>query len=339
MKTIFTAKPPSRQENLFSLTEILESCHSWRLGVLAVNIVVLFLAVGVCWSKTSTKPKVTFPSLILYEKNKNIVAHESKGVIDWEYTADGPLKDVQPQPNGYFLVTGGSKKVFLLRKVSKGCRVIWDWSGMDSAAIESAVAVDWDLTGNPSLILAADSKTNRLFLAEAKSDQVKTRWEYKLTAPPRKVHVCPDTGNFLVVLRDSTVEEIQFQEDKVVWAIGKINKFKNIQDAIRDPWARTYVADAGSGSIICLEPGQNRAWETHLPFAPGSFEEISLSLLRQGSRRMVLASVRFSGDRNILYLLNSETGKVVAWKDRLEKGSYPTFLKAVPDKAAYYQKQ
>jgi len=135
------------------------------------------------------------------------------------------------------------------------------------------------------------------------------------------------------------VEEILFQEDKIVWAIGKINRFKNIQDAIRDPWARTYVADAGSGSIICLEPGQSRAWETHLPFAPDSFQEMSLSLLRQGDRRMILASVRFSGGQNILYLLNCETGKVVAWKDRLEKGPYPSFLKAVPDKAAYYQKQ
>jgi hypothetical protein len=236
-------------------------------------------------------------------------------------------------------VTGGSRKVFLLRKVSKGCRVIWDWSELTDVSIESAVAADWELDGNPNLILAADSKVNRLFLAEAKSAGIKMRWEYKLTATPRRVHVCPDTGNFLVILRDSSVEEIQFQEDKIAWALGKMNGFKDIRDAVKDPWAKTYLADAGKGSVICLAADGVRLWETHLPFAPDAVEDMTLSLLRQGNKRMVLAAVQFFGAKNILYLLNCETGKVVAYKDKPSKGTYPSFFKAVPAQAAYYRKQ
>lgn len=300
----------------------------------------VFLFVSFVRAASPSKTNVSFPSLIVCGKDKDVVYHESKSGIDWDYTVDGPIKDIQPQPNnGYFLVTGGSKKVFLLRKVSKGCRVIWDWSEMTDVSIESAVAADWDLEGNPALILAADSKTNRLFLAEAKSSDVKMRWEYKLTAAPRRVHICPDSGNFLVILRDSSVEEIQFQENKIAWALGKINGLKDVRDAVKDPWAKTYLADIGKGSVVCLSAGGERLWETHLPFAPDAMEDMTLSIYRQGNRRMVLAAARFYGARNVLYLVNCETGNVVAYKDKPSKGAYPSFFKAVPDQAAYYRKQ
>jgi hypothetical protein len=276
-------------------------------------------------------------------KTKSVISHVSHGKIDWDYTLDGPLKDIQAQPDGYFLVTGGSKQVFLLRKVWKGCRTIWDWSKLDAGSVESAVAVDWDPEGHPSLVLAADSKAPRLFLAEAKSNGIKIRWEYKLTAAPRMVHVCPDSGNFLVVLKDSHVDEVFFQEDKIVWSLGPEDGLKDIRDAVRDPWARTYAADASDGSIECFDPHKNKLWKTHLPLAPSAVQDMALSLLRKNGKRMVMASVHFSGEgseaRNVLYLLNSETGKVLAWSDRLEKGGYPPFFKAVPDTASYYQKQ
>jgi hypothetical protein len=263
--------------------------------------------------------------------------------MDWSYELDGPLRDVQPQPDGSFLVVGGTQQVSLVRRVWKSFQVVWDWKKLETGLVESAAAADWDAEGHPALVLAADSKTPRIFLAEAKSDRVKIRWEYKLPSPPRTVHLCPDSGNFLVILKNSEVKEIDYQNDKEVWALGKNDGFKNIRDVVRDPWARTYVADAVKGSITCLDPRKKLVWETHLPFAPGAFQDIALSLFRKDNKRLILASVHFVGADtkagNVVYLLNTETGKVLNWNDRLEKGFYPNFFKATLNQAFYYQKQ
>jgi hypothetical protein len=288
--------------------------------------------------QAASSPVIPVTSLLLCEKNKNSIDHVVHNKVDWSYVLDGPLKDVQPQPDGTFLVAGGTKQVSLFRRVWKTNQVIWDWGQVDTGVIESAAVADWDADGHPTLIVAADSKNPRLFLAEARSHGVKIRWEYKLPSAPRTVHLCPDNGNFLVVLKDSTVKEIYFQEDKEVWSLGKADGFQNIRDAVRGPWAHTYVADAGKGSVTCLDPRHKKLWETHLPFAPGAFEDMSLSLFRKNGKRMLLAAVHFSNG-NVLYLLNPETGKVVEWHDRLEKGFYPNFFKAIPAQPAYYQKQ
>jgi hypothetical protein len=70
---------------------------------------------------------------------------------------------------------------------------------------------------------------------------------------------------------------------------------------------------------------------------------MSLSLIRKNGKRLLLAAVRFSdtGSKspNVLYLINTETGKVIEWHDRLEKGFYPLFFKATPAQPSYYQKQ
>lgn len=209
--------------------------------------------------------------------------------------------------------------------------------------VESAVVADWDEKDKPALILAADSLNQRLFLADAKSNDPKIRWEYKLPAPPRRVHLCTDSGNFLVTLHDSTVEEIFFQEDKVVMTLGKTEGLLDARDAVRDPWANTYVADAGQGDILSFGPKRQLNWKTHLPFAPGSFEEMSLALFRKSGKRLLLAAVHFLGEGsaalNVVYVLNTETGKVLAWNDQDEKGGYPAFFKAIPDKAEYFKKQ
>jgi len=273
-----------------------------------------------------------------------VIAHVARGKIDWDYTLDGPLKDIQPQPlSGRYLVTGGPRQVCLIRKVWKGCRVLWDWGKLEGVSVQSAVAADWDLQGNPTLILAADAQNQRLFLAEAKSKGIKIRWDYKLPAQPLRVHLCTDSGNFLVTLKDSTVEEIYFQEDKVVWQAGKEDGLKDAVDAVRDPWANTYVADAAGGDVLCLTPQKQTTWKTHLPFAPGAFQDMALSLFRKNGKRLLLVSVHFSGKgevaQDVLYILNPETGKVLSWSDRLEKGGYPAFFKVVPDKAEYYKKQ
>jgi hypothetical protein len=309
------------------------------LRYLALTLCCLFLAAP-SGAETS---KIPIPSLLLCEKNKNTVAHVVHNKVDWSYELDGPLKDVQPQPDGTMLITGGTKQVSLVRRYWKSFLVIWDWDKLDTGVVESAVAADWDTNGHPALILAADSKNPRLFLAEARTHEVKIRWEYKLPSAPRTVHLCPDSGNFLVILKNSEVEEIDYQNDKEVWSLGKNDGFKDIRDTVRDPWARTYVADAVKGSITCLDPHKKSQWETHLPFAPGAFQEMALSLFRKNNKRLLLASVHFAGGSrktgNVVYLLNTETGKVLDWSDRLEKSFYPDFFKATLNEAFYYQKQ
>ncbi len=297
--------------------------------------------------KAETKaqaPPSLIPDLILCGKKHNSLFHIRRGKMNWDYSLDGPLKDVQPQPqSGTYLVTGASQQVALIQKIWKGCKILWEWSDLGNIGVESAVVAAWDEKDNPALILAADSLNQRLFLADAKSKAPKIRWEYKLTAPPRRVHLCTDTGNFLVTLKDSTVEEVFFQEDKVVMTLGKDDGLVDARDAVRDPWANTYVADAGQGDILSFGPKKQLNWKTHLPFAPGPIGEMSLALFRKDHKRLVMAAVHFTGkedvSHNVVYILNSETGKVLAWNDHDDKGGYPAFSKAVPDKAEYYKKQ
>ncbi len=307
---------------------------------LALVLFSLFLTAP---ARAETSSKIPIPSLLLCEKNKNSVAHVVHNKVDWSYELDGPLKDVQPQPDGTMLVAGGTKQVSLVRRYWKTFQVVWDWGLLNTGVVESAVAAAWEADGHPALILAADSQNNRLFLAEARTHEVKIRWEYKLPSAPRTVHLCPDSGNFLVILKNSEVEEIDYQNDKQVWSLGKDNGFKDIRDIVRDPWARTYVADAVKGSITCLDPHKKSVWETHLPFAPGTFQDMALSLFRKNNKRLLLVSVHFTGDNhttgNVVYLLNTETGKILNWSDRLEKGFYPDFFKVTLNQAFYYQKQ
>ncbi len=318
-----------------------------RLSALLWGLAAFILNGGVDSQTTplptkETAPKSSFPTVILCGKKHNTLFCVRHNKAYWDYDFDGPLLDIETLPNDY-LVTGGSQQVSLLKKEWKGCDPVWDWSEISGVSVVSAVVEDWDENENPSLILAADSLNQRLFLADAKSRNQKIRWEFKLAAPPLRVHLCTDSGNFLVILKDSTVEEVFFQEDKIIWQLGKEEGLTDVRDAVRDPWANTYVADAATGDVICLGPQKQLNWKTHLPFAPGAFEEMSLALFQENHKRMVMAAVHFSGtgpeSRNVIYLLNAETGKVTAWNDHDDKGGYPAFLKAVPDKAEYYKKQ
>src|SRR6185295_18101066 len=119
-----------------------------------------------------------------------------------------------------------------------------------------------------ALVLAADSKNQRLFLADPQSKSIKIRWEYKLPAPPLSVRVCPDSNNIFTVLKDSTILEILYQEDKVVWSLGKEQGLHDVRDAVRGPWGNTYVAEGSEGLILCFDPLKKLVWKTHFPFAP-----------------------------------------------------------------------
>jgi hypothetical protein len=51
-------------------------------------------------------------------------------------------------------------------------------------------------------------------------------------------------------------------------------------------------------------------------------------------KHIPMASVHWGGeegDRDVIYLIHAETGKVMAWSDHLDKGGYPALLKAMPD--------
>ncbi|HUO58732.1 MAG TPA: hypothetical protein VMV05_11210 [bacterium] len=282
---------------------------------------------------------MALPGLLFCHRDKNILSRiNSKGKADWDYEADGPLVDVQPQPSGQYLVTGGPQKVFLLQRVWRGFQVPWGWEKLEGVSIRCVVGSNWDDTGNPTLVLAADAKNSRVFLADAKSRDPKIRWEFKLPSPPLVVRVCPDSNNFLVLLENSTVEEIQYQEDKVVWSMGKEDGLVDVRDAIRGPWGHTFVAEGKEGLILCFDPGKKLVWKTHLPFAPSpAFQEITLTTYKKKKKRTLMAAVHWGEGpaRNVLYLLNAETGKVMGWSDKPQKGSYPDFRKAVPDLAPY----
>ncbi len=289
--------------------------------------------------------KLSLPSLLVCGQHETLY-HVKKYKIDWEFSAEGKILDVQPQPlSCRFLVVGGPRKVFLLRKVDRGCRIVWDWSRLEGVDIACAAAADWDLEGLPTLVLAGDTRKNRLFLAEARSFGSKMRWEYKLPAAPRSVRICPDSGNFLVTLADSTVEEVYFQEDKTVWSLGKEDGLEDARDAVRGPEGYTFVADASDGSILCFNPGKKLLWRSHLPFtlSNGSLDRIFLSLYKKNGRRTVMVSVHFEGDapgaKDMVFLLNAESGRLMAWSDHLERGAFPPFIKVVPDTPSYYKKQ
>lgn len=298
----------------------------------------IFSGVSLPLFSQTGQPKPPLPPLLICEKGHNVLAHvNSHGKLDWDYKVDGPILDVQPQPSGKFLVTGGSKNVFLLRKVWKGCRILWDWGSLEGVSIQSAAAIDWNEEGDPSLVLAADAKNQRLFLADPQSTSIKIRWEYKLPAPPLSVRVCPDSNNFFTVLKDSSILEILYQEDKVVWSMGKENGLHDVRDAVRGPWGNTFVAEGSEGLILCFDPLKKEVWKTHLPFAPSSsFQDISLSIFKKNGKRLVMAAVHWPGGpgaQDVFYLLNAETGKVLGWSDRSEKGAYPPFRRAFPDLA------
>ena len=303
----------------------------------------LFLLVAPLWA-VALKEKSLIPSMVLCGLKHDGLHHILRGEENWSYDLDGPVLDVQAQPlRDHYLVTGGKGRVCLVRRVWKGCRILWDWSRLEDVRVVDAVAADWDETGAPSLILAADAQNKRLFLAEAKSRGIKIRWQFELPAVPLRVHLCTDTGNFLAVLADDSIEEVHFQRDQVVERLGKEQGLKDPRDAVRDPWARTYVADAGTGDVLCFGPHLEPVWKTHMPFAPGDFQEMSLSLFRKKGKRLLLVAVRFatgpSRAPNVVYVLDTENGKVVDWSDRMKKGGYPDFSRAVPDKAEYYKKQ
>jgi len=229
----------------------------------------------------------------------------------WDFGLEGPALDAQSQPSGDWLVTGGKGKLFLLHHSlgQKPWVVGWDWSKLEVDPPADAVAVDWDLSGKPTLILAADAVKKRLFLAEAKAAGAKIRWEFPLPDPPRAVKVCPDSGNFLVTL-DSQVEEVDFKQAKVLWSL----KVDQAAEAVRSPDSTTYVIDQ-KGRVSAYDIGQNRLWQASLDPVSDEWKNANLSLfeVREEIRILASGSARTrQGRQGREWVLDSKNGKILA---------------------------
>ena len=307
-------------------------------------VVCLSLLFSAYWVDAgSDKNDPALPSLVLCTQ-KGHVAHVYHGQVDWVYEGEGQAKEIQPQPSeGRVLVVGGTAQVCLIRKVDSGVRIVWDWSSLEGVSIVSAVGADWNLKGEPSLVLAADTLGQRLILAEAKSTGVKIRWEYPLSSPPLKVKVCPDDGNFLVLLKNETVEEIQFQENKVVWQWNPPSGSKSILDLLRGPSANTFFLQS-DGEVFSAQNDQILAWKVRLPYQDEKRKACagSLSLYKNRDRLWLVVSIHDGvgpGATDLVYLLNAETGKVVDDSDHLGKEAYPPLVSAQPEKPLYFRKE
>jgi hypothetical protein len=308
----------------------------------SLTILCMFFILNGAWAGPDKKVP-TLPPLVLCTQ-KGHVAHVSHGGVDWEYDRDGQAKGIQTQPAvGRVLVVGGPRQVCLIRKVDSGVRVLWDWSSLEGVSIVSAVGAEWDLKGEPSLILGADALGKRLILAEAKSMGTKLRWEYALPSPPLKVKVCPDDGNFLVLLENGAVEEIQFQENKVIWQRGPSSDGGLALDLLRDPGGNTFFLQS-DGEALSIQKDLTVAWNVRLPYQDEKRKPNSgsLSLFKNKGRRWLMVSIHDGvgpGATDLVYLLNAENGKVVDFSDHLGKEAYPPLVSAQPAEPFYFRKE
>jgi hypothetical protein len=268
------------------------------------------------------------PDRLLCEANPNrleLVSSSGKG--GWTYAEGGPYLDAQSQPSGDWLITGGPGKVFLLHHTmgKKPWVSSWDWSKFPLDPPVSAVAVDWDLNGKPTLVLAADAVKKRIFLADAKGERTKIRWEFPLPEAPRSVRVCPDSGNFLVTL-PSQVEEVDFKQAKVIWNLA----LPQAEDAARSPDSNSYVIDA-QGQVFAYDVDQTLLWKTALDPEADQWKNMSLSLFNTSAvediRVLVSGLSRGrQGRQSRMWILNSKNGKILSW----EKAPGGALTRAVP---------
>ena len=279
-------------------------------------------------------PSSFFPDMLLCEQNPNRLSLVTRsGKDEWTFPLDGPVFDAQSEPSGDWLVAGGKGKVFFLHHTmgKKPWISAWDWGVLDTAPPVSAVAVDWDLNGRPTLVLAADAVKNRIFLADAKGESPKIRWEFALPFPPRSARVCPDSGNFLVTM-DSTVEEVDFQQAKVLWALGASAGVTQATDAARSPDSNTFVID-GLGRVSAYDVDQHLLWQTFLDPSASQWKNTTLSLFeaREEIRLLVSGDAKTGrGRQSQIWVLDSKNGKILASSDPSKKSSASLILRAVP---------
>jgi hypothetical protein len=275
-------------------------------------------------------PSSFFPDRLLCEQNPNrlsLVSGQGKG--EWTFPLDGPVFDAQSEPSGDWLVAGGKGKVFFLHHTlgKKPWISAWDWTTLDTDPPVSAVAVDWDLNGRPTLVLAADPVKKRIFLADAKGEAPKIRWEFALPAPPRGARVCPDSGNFLVTM-DTLIQEVDFQQAKVIWTLP----VELARDAARSPDSDTYVVD-DRGRVSAYDVDQHLLWQTFLEPSASQWKNTTLSLfeVREDIRILVSGSAQTRrGRESQVWVLDSKNGKMLAQADAKPNDPFAAIVRAAP---------
>jgi hypothetical protein len=248
---------------------------------------------------------------------------EAKRLADpkgWAWMAPAELRSVEVQPDGRLLFAGGPFGVMALKEVKGLYQVEWDWEslGLQAGDIAYAVAAERDPYGRPNLILAAQPDKKRVFLAEARSRQVKIRWQYALSLPPRVVRLCPDTGVFLVLSSAEVggapwrLEEVDFRQDKTVWGFGDGQGSLRPLDALRLKNGWTLLSDAASGRLAAFDRGGKMVWVQTLATAPAlPLRQCPIALERRGTRGSVLVAPTGADGKTQWVRVATETGKVL----------------------------
>jgi hypothetical protein len=249
------------------------------------------------------------------------------GELQWEQPLPGAASSLESEPDGSILVSGVSQGVGLLAFSKGDWKEIWNWQalGFGPGDIASAVAADKDPNGRVSLVLAAQPGKNRIFLAEARSHQVKVRWEFRTDLPPRRAGVCPDTKNFWVLSAEPAeggawrLDEVDFKNEKVVWSLDITAATMRPYDVLWTPEGKILISDPSTASVAAFDRKQTRLWQSApLGAAPVSFLPMSLTGRQAGAGILVGYSGGPEGSPHRVVSLDRETGD--------ETGSLETLL-------------
>lgn len=306
-------------------------------------------------SPTATPDLSSFdlPSLLVCDGTDGLSRLDLKEGEPKVLWAGSEVRDAQPQGDGSFLVTGGPAGLACLRRDPKeGWKAAWTWEQMNLPCLVNAVAVEWEWKGQPSLILASDCTLNRLVLGEARTQAPKIRWEFRLPAPPQRVSVCPDSGNFLVTLKargagmgePPQVAEVFFREDRVGWYLDSKNGITRTQDAVRTPDGHTLVVAGKRATLYCFDIAKNLLWQKPLAATPDAHHVLSLA--KRGGKTFLLVNARPMSSSPApgrpasrprkpsgLYWVDPQEGRILAFRSRIREGPAP--LAVVTEDSAF----
>ena len=245
----------------------------------------------------------------------------------WNWTAPANLLDVEVEPDGSVLFAGGAAGAFLLKESQGAWREAWNWEtlGLKPGDLVSLTAAERDPYGRANLILAAEPAKSRIFLAEARSHQVKIRWEYRTALPPRQVEVCPDNGRFLVLSGDGKtggawkLEEVDFRLEKPAWFLKPPSSLTSPAAAVRTTSGWTVVSDVGTGHVMAFNRSSAVMWERAL--VEGALSACPLALEKNRGRTCILAAATGMDGKTVLYRLDAAQGTILGrWDSRLKDG-------------------
>lgn len=265
-------------------------------------------------------------------------ASRSSADKSWTWSSTADLSSVEAEQNGTLLFAGGPFGVFLLKEEMGVWQEAWTWEtlGFKPGDITSAVAAERDPYGRVNLVLAAEPAKSRIFLAEARSHQVKIRWEFSCALPPRLARICPDTGNFLVlsgfVSKDGPwgLEEVDFRQEKVVWSLPPSSGLVRPADAIRLQSGWTVVSDLATGFVSAYDASGRKKWERALASTVhGPLAACPLALEKTKTGVSVLAEPSGATGKALLYRLNALTGEIAGrWATASKNGAQVPVLPA-----------